>query len=329
MPSAREIVARAGLGAQLPSLLKEVCADYALGNYISHSVISVGYEECNVVLRAAEATVVVKFFAADRPEDYCHQYVCIALAAIKQGVRHPPLRGANGHALWTHVLGRKEVRAVVMDFISGANILNSELSTAEATEVGTQAAAFAAIQVFPRPSYDAWSLVNLAREFQSKRAYLTPAFESLIAPVAREFADVGLSHLALGLVHGDIVRSNVIRSKTGEIFIVDFGVVNRYPRLVELAVVLTGLLFNPRSITKSRERSQAFVAAYTSQQKLSAIERELLPKFIRAAFAIQVLQCAHQQNALGNRSRENQKWLRLGVEGLHLPQGEAWFGPLR
>ena len=55
------------VGTSLPDLVAHVAADYGLGEVGDWSVLATGYEDCNVDLRARQARVVIKVFAAGRP----------------------------------------------------------------------------------------------------------------------------------------------------------------------------------------------------------------------------------------------------------------------
>ena len=137
----------------------------------------------------------------------------------------------------------------------------------------------------------------------------------MVSSVYEEFKDVELDGLPHAFVHGDILKTNVMKDKKSKLWIVDFAVSNYYPRILELAVLACNILFDPDSSAKSQSNLEMAVAEYEKRIKLTDTEHRLLPLFIRAAHAMHLLSANYEKMANGNTSKENEYWLAQGRAG--------------
>ena len=310
---------RIGFNDNIVPVLEIVCFDYNFGQYENHQVVPVGYEDFNVIVTTEKGKYFLKFFATFRDDSECQKYVDLMLKVIEVGVRHPKLYKSSQWYLYQKTFGSAKVRLCAMEFIDGQSLYdtNAKVSQDEARFLVHQAALINQLQIAPRKIYDSWAIVNFLKEYQEKKQFLDPADDQLIAPLTKQFEKLELAKLPHCLVHGDIIKTNVMKNRAGELYIIDFSVSNFYPRIQELAVLFCNILFD-------EDQPQDFPAFYTSALqeyqrsiKLTDAELKALPLFVHVAHAMHALCATYEKKAKGNTSPENEYWIKMGQRGLH------------
>jgi len=137
----------------------------------------------------------------------------------------------------------------------------------------------------------------------------------LVEPVIKKYQNTDFDSLPHCFVHGDIIATNVMRAEDGSIYIIDFGVSNWYPRIQELAVILSDLLF----IDNERIFTRNYVLALEEYQKLIKLEQkelDILPTYIQFVQAMFVVAGTRERKFDKNVPEENNYLLKNGQDGL-------------
>lgn len=299
-------------------LLKQVSGDYDLGDYQSYSVVSIGYEDYNLILKASKGNYFVKCFASFRSDEDCKRYIDIMLTALKMGVNHPKLYKSNQGYLHTSTLDGQTTRLCVLEHIEGDSFysLKQQPTEEELMFLAKQAALINQINIHPPVVYDSWACVNFLKEFKEKKQYLASDDVALLEPLAEEFEKYKLDDLPHCFVHGDIINTNLIRSKNGQIYVFDFSVANWYPRIQELAVLFCDLYFNEKDPSKFPTLFNKGLRAYQEINPLSEAEVAILPLYTKVAHAMHVVCATYEREVNANNSKENDFWITLGRAGL-------------
>ncbi len=309
---------RIGFTGDISPILKQVVRDYRLGTYLSYKVIPVGYEDFNLIIKTSHGKYFLKIFAAYRNKENCERYIEIITKALAYGVQHPKFLKSSQGTLYETRREKLPVRLCVMQYIDGKSIyhLKSGLNPNEQKFLIKEAALVNKINLKTKFIYDSWAVSNFLKEFKKKRKYLDAVSKKVFDRLAKEFSELRIAALPHCLVHGDIIKTNVLRSKTGRIFIIDFSVSYYYPRIQELSVLLCSCLFDekhPEKITKQRNFS---IREYQRYIQLTNKEKIAFPIFCDVAHAMHVLQATYESRVRHNKSRENAYWLKLGKIGL-------------
>lgn len=118
-------------------------------------------------------------------------------------------------------------------------------------------------------------------------------------------------------VHGDITKSNTIKSEDGTLYVIDFSVANWYPRIQEIAVIVGNLLSAEGSEGSLLEILKLVVTKYVEQGGiLMTEEMEALPAYVRAAYAMEFIGASVEKHVNNNDSEENEYWRNLGWSGI-------------
>lgn len=302
----------------LATLLKHVCSDFKLGNYVRHNIVPVGYEDLNIILVTHSGNYFIKCFADYRTAEDCNRYLHIMQKALTCGIQHPELYKSSQGYLYEWKDKISSVRLCVMEYIDGDTFysIDEQPTSDELRFLAKQAALINQIDVKPEPVYDSWAVVNFVAEFNKKKQYLSQQDLQMITPLVDDFQKIDLDKLPHCFVHGDIIKTNVMRSKDGKLYILDFSVANYYPRIQELAVLFCDLFFNDKNPDTFSECYELGLSEYQKLLPLTKEELQFMPLYVKAAHAMHIICPNFEREANENTSEENLQWLELGRAGL-------------
>jgi Ser/Thr protein kinase RdoA (MazF antagonist) len=302
------------VSTSLPELVAHVAADYRLGAVGDWSVLATGYEDCNIDLRARQARVVIKVFAAGRPAGIAARTAGIIAAVRQAGVRHPRLHadaaGGQVHEYDGHQL-------LVMDFAPGRTFydLGRPPDQAELARVVEQAARIHSCAAQPEPVFDSWAIANLVPLAGQVGDLLDARQRRLVDGAIAAMARVDFWSLPVTLIHADLTAGNVLLGPDGEVTVLDFALANRWPRLQELAVIAASLLHGSPGALPARLDAVARLYSAAGPAPLTPAEEAALPAFGQAAAAMELLGGLNQWRA-GNRGPETDLLIDIGTTGL-------------
>jgi Ser/Thr protein kinase RdoA (MazF antagonist) len=304
----------------LAPVLRMVCSDFVLGDYRSHKLVPVGYEDLNIVLTTSRKNYFVKIFASFRDERECKQYVSIMTSILDKGISHPLLYSSASPLgfLRKIELQGHSIFLCVMEYIDGKNFLQlkKKPTEKEAMFIVSQAAKINSLSLKPAPVYDSWSVTNFDREYTEKKYSLPPEDSMLITPLIQKFKELEIQKLHHCFIHGDIISINLMKDREDTIYIIDFAVSNYYPRIQEVAVLLCDLFFYPDDPGKTEEMYAFVVGEYEKYMKLTEREKKVLPVYIQFAHAMHLLRASYEKIVNGDTTSVNEYFLSIGRKGL-------------
>jgi Ser/Thr protein kinase RdoA (MazF antagonist) len=302
----------------IEKVLVIVCKDFSLGNFKSSKIITAGYEDFNVVVKTTRGKYLVKIFADFRDYEDCKRYVDIMLRSLEAGVKLPKLMESNQKHLNIVEIGKTKLKLCVMEFISGDSFFNLGVSPniEDIRFIAHQTSLINSINIKPPFVYDSWAIINFLPEFKEKGKYLTSEDLKSIQPLIEEFQNIDIKKLPHCFVHGDVIKTNIMKDDKQQNWIIDFAVANYYPRIVEMAVLNCDLLFNENSKTISQNNFNIALDEYQKTVSLTSAEMEALPVFTRTAHAMHVIRTFYEKRVNNNNSKENKYFLKKGRLGL-------------
>jgi Ser/Thr protein kinase RdoA (MazF antagonist) len=309
---------RIGFNGDLKEISKIICKDFNLGEFLNCEIILVGYEDFNFSLTTTNGKFFAKIYANFRTIDDCKRNTNIMVRAQEAGVSIPKLYKSNQGYLHTIRISSLTLRMCVMDFIDGKDFFISKAKITERDRIfiAHQASLINSINIKPKKVYDSWAITNFQLEFEKKSQYLESDDLKLIEPLLEKFQNLEIETLPHCFVHGDIIRTNVIKDKKDDIWIVDFSVSNYYPRIQELAVLACDMLFDKANKEESDKNLKGALEEYQKTIKLTAREIESLTAYIQLAHAMHVLCATYEKKVKNNNSKENEYFLDIGKSGL-------------
>ena len=279
----RERIAYEG---ELEPVFARVGEVYHLGGALGHEVVMTGYEDLNVVLNTESGKHFAKVFSADRTPDEVTRFGNIMSAVLGQGVQHPDIYQQNHQLIYTDQESRLSM--VVMKHVEGRTFYDTGQvpDDEELRQIMRQAVLINSVPIKPPFLYDSWAVQSLQDVFEPIKTRIPSEDAELIEGALTDFAGIDQARLPHCFVHGDLVKSNILKGDDSKIYILDFSVSNWYPRIQELAVIVGNLLNSEETTEPYLDTLKKAVKFYVSEGgELTEKEVKVLPAFARAASA--------------------------------------------
>lgn len=303
---------------KLEDISIQICKDFNLGKFKANELILVGYEDFNFVIETDKGKYFVKIFSKHRNLVDCKRYVEIMTKAIDKEVSTPKLLKSEQGALHLIAINNAELRLCVMEYIEGKDLYqtNYSLNSEEIKFIAHQAALINSIDLKPEPDYDSWAIPNFIKEYEKGKDYLSSEDKELLEPLIKKFKELKIENLPHCFVHGDILKTNVIKDSKNKVWILDFSVSNYYPRIQELAILACNILFDEKDKNKSQNNFKTALEEYQKTIKLTDSELAALDTYIELAHAMHILGATRERVEENNDSEENEYWYDQGKKGL-------------
>lgn len=318
MPELQTPADRLNYTGDLTPVIERVCETYGVGRLSSSSIVEIGYEDCNVIIETDQAKFVAKMFAKTRTPEDITRYATTMEKVVQAGVYHPELLTTDvGETTYSD----SGVTLVLMRFVEGRSFLELDRSPSdeERKAVLEQAAKVNSIDYEPPYLFDSWAIPNIHAMLEKVEQYIAPEDLPLVEQAIAAYDAIPTDDLPHCFVHGDFTKANVIKGEDGKIYILDFSVANRYPRIQELAVIIANLLHDDSGETLE-QKCERVADEYSEFNPLTDQERNHLPAYALAGVAMEFMG-AHQEKYInGNDTEETDYWLSLGREGLRKAQ---------
>ena len=299
---------RINLNTSLSELAKNVCEKYKLGEFKSCRAIKIGYEDFNFILTTDSDKYVVKVFNKNRTDEDCENLAKRASLPYEKGFSCPKIYKCGRKLVYMGDINGNKYRLLVMEYINGKDFYSlQKLPTDfELEEIAHEMAKLNNIKFNPPFIYDLWAIVNYEKEYEKNIHLIKGKDKKFLDKALTLFKSVDFSKLQYGFVHGDIIKTNVLKDKSGKLYFIDFSVSNYLPRIVDIAVTIGDLCFDVNNANETKRKIQLFLNAYESRAKLSDYERECLGKFLYCHQAITVLETTREKIVENNNSDENE-----------------------
>ncbi len=311
-------VDRLNYSGSLEPVVGRLSTAYDIGDTQNFSVIGVGYEDCNVIVKTDKGKYVAKIFQKGRTPEDITRYITIMEKAIEAGVNHPPLLSTQGGNVIYTDSQANGLSLILMQFIEGKTFfeLNRAPNNEERKAIIEQATKVNKIDYKPPYIFDSWAIPNIQVMFDKTKQFIKPEDLSLVERVLAKYRRIPVDTLPHCFVHGDFTKANILKSENGKIYILDFSVANLYPRIQELAVIAANLMHDNTTTTSLKDKTELVAEEYDKFNKLTPEERKWLYDYALAGVAMEFMG-AHQEKYInGNDTEETEYWLNLGREGL-------------
>ncbi len=156
MAKSNDFQKRISFRGNLDILLREICDDYKIGNYLSHKVIKIGYEDFNVIVTTNKKKYFFKFFSDAKDIEVCKRYIAIIEKVLSCGANHPSIHTSPQGNLYIKKIDGAELRVAVFDYIDGNSFydLKTHPTNEEVREITSQVAKINKMVYKPAFIYD-------------------------------------------------------------------------------------------------------------------------------------------------------------------------------
>ncbi len=316
---------RINLNTELSIISKKICNMYGLGEYLSDTVIAVGYEDFNYILETSTGKYCVKIFSEERTDKDCKNYIDRIELAELTDINTPKLYKINGESECIIEVEDVKYRLCLFEYINGNSFfdLGTSPNEDEIKEIVRQMANIHKQQLNSGFIYDKWAIVNFIEEFEDKKQYLNEQDYKKINELLINFKKVDIKKLPYAFIHGDIIKSNVMKDNDEKIWIIDFGSSNYSPRIVDLVVSSSDLCLSSESIKKTKSKIKILLKEYDKYNKLTDYEKEVFPIFFNIVNAMGILQISYLINQR-EESEEDRSCYNESEKALELSNNNFW-----
>jgi Ser/Thr protein kinase RdoA (MazF antagonist) len=302
----------------LKPVLDRMATAYGIGKISNFSIIEVGYEDCNVAIETTKSKYLAKIFSKKRTPEDISRYTKIMEVVTANGVNHPTIIKPHNSSFVYVDNEASNITMILMQFVNGKTFLElgRPPTQIELQKVLEQASKINKINYHPEDIHDSWAIPNICEMFKRVNRFIDTEDKPLIEEVILKYSQIPIEKLPHCFVHGDFTKANIIKSDSGELYILDFSVSNWYPRIQELAVITANLLYDKDDQTPLKEKCSTVASKYNKLNPLTQDEKDNLYHYTLAAVAMEFMG-AHQERFInGNDTEETRYWFDLGRHSL-------------
>lgn len=321
----QEFYDRINLNTELSIISQIVCKEYELGEYVSETLITVGYEDFNYILESSKGKFCVKIFNKERTDEDCKNYVDRIELASTLDINTPKLYKVNNKSESVIEWSNVKYRLCVFEYVEGQNFFDLGIipSEDEIKEIMRQMSIIHKAELKSDFIYDKWAIINFEQEFKDKEQYLNETDRNKLKELLDKFLNIDMNRLPKAFVHGDIISTNVMKDINNKLWIIDFAVSNYLPRIIDIAVSACNLCLDVEDKEKTIQKLKMIISEYQKYNKLTDYELEQIPLFFDVGNAMGILQISYL-SSLGEISEEDKFWYNVSEKGLEFSDKEFW-----
>lgn len=297
-----------------------VCEEYSLGKLEDTYVIEVGYEDFNAIITSSTGKYLMKVFRNSRSDEEVVQCINRSYIATQSNVKTPEIyKNSKGDIVSIIKHGNSRFRVSVIQYIDGENFffLKRQPTFDELLKIVDIGCNLNKINYKPNFIYDTWAITSFCKEFEKKKHYLDKKYLDIVEPIYKRFRDFDYDKLPKAFVHGDMMSTNLMLDKNGEIWVIDFSVSNFTARINEIIVICDDVALIVNDKKESERRVKAAFDAWCEKMKATDFEKESFQLIYDVANAINVLNPIYEIKT-GNDTEETQMHLEAGLFALTL-----------
>ena len=278
----KEFKERINLNTDLKNISNEICKRYNLGDYLSETIILVGYEDFNYILETSKGKYCVKIFNKERTDKDCKNYVDRIELASNLNINAPKLHKYKNDGECDIIIENIKYRLCVFDYIDGKSFFDLGITPNddEIKEIIKQMANIHTATLNSDFIYDKWAIINFPQEMKDKGDYLKIEDKKKLEDLLNKFLAIDMSKLPSAFVHGDIISTNVMKDANNKLWIIDFAVSNYLPRIIDLAVSSCNLCLEAEDKEKTMQKTRMIIEEYQKYNKLTAVSFQKIIEFL-------------------------------------------------
>lgn len=321
----QEFKNRINLNTDLSNISKQICSKYQLGDYISDSIITVGYEDFNYILETSTGKYFIKIFNKERTDEDCKNYIDRIELASNLDINTPKLHKVDDKGEYDIGFNNVKYRLCVFDYIDGESFFDLGVipNEDEIKEIIRQMSIIHKATLKSDFIYNKWAIINFEQEMKEKEQYLSQEDKNRLNRLLDKFKKVDMNKLPKAFVHGDIISTNVMKDNNDKLWIIDFAVSNCLPRVIDLAVSASNLCLDAANKENTFRKTKMILDEYQKYNKLTDYEKEAFPILFDIENAMGILQISYL-STLGETSEEDKFWYNESKKVLEFSDADFW-----
>ncbi|MEK7532988.1 MAG: phosphotransferase [Patescibacteria group bacterium] len=307
---------RIDIALPIGEVVKKTALEFQLGDVLAFSVLSAGYQECNIDLRTASGRFVVKIFSREKTKHRIDDVMWGYSRFHKLGSLLPnPRTMKDGSYVLEIPGGTQPAFLAVFDFFAGKPLTQTPVTD---TDIVVVTRAVATIHKSPKTIgryYDTLAIMNLEAEYEKKSDTLFADEIALIKPVIAKLHKLKISSFRHSVIHGSVEKENVLKNAEGTLCLLDLGCMDYNASVLDIATFIANF---SAYLTEEKRNNliQLILAAYQQSIPLTLPELAALPTLIRAQCAAYIIGMTYHMRKDHDMSKQTQTWLDRGWDGL-------------
>lgn len=307
---------RIDIALPIEEVVKKTALEFQLGDVLAFSVLSAGYQECNIDLRTASGRFVVKIFSREKTKHRIDDVMWGYSRFHKLGSLLPnPRTMKDGSYVLEIPGGTQPAFLAVFDFFAGKPLTQTPVTD---TDIVVVTRAVATIHKSPKTIgryYDTLAIMNLEAEYEKKSDTLFADEIALIKPVIAKLHKLKISSFRHSVIHGSVEKENVLKNAEGTLCLLDLGCMDYNASVLDIATFIANF---SAYLTEEKRNNliQLILAAYQQSIPLTLPELAALPTLIRAQCAAYIIGMTYHMRKDHDMSKQTQTWLDRGWDGL-------------
>ena len=312
------IIPRTDITLPFEEVIREIEKSYpSIGKIESYEPIVEGYEDANIKLQTNTGTFILKLFSAKKTPENAISYTKLLLEAHTLDIPVPKLvEGINGYLQYiTNEHSRTPY--FLTRFFDGQNFQNRTPSLIDMITIVHYISLLNTLNFPVASSYDSWGNKNIVAEYDKHKDKVASDKRKLIEEVVEQVRALDFTRFQKGVIHGDMQRKHVLKNKSEQYCLLDFGCMANDAIVIDISTYLAWFCLAEDTWDRRDEIIRLVLKEYGKQHTLSDYELHAIPLLIRAAYAAYFFKTSILINN-GDMSDETNEWHEAAERMLRL-----------
>lgn len=306
---------RINLNVRLSTISNRICKLYGFEKPQSSIAISKGFEDFNYILNTVDKKYLVKIFNKKKSKRVCIRILERMKKAKNGNANVPDIYVCGNDNLCQMNIKGVTYRLCVMQYIerNEKNALTANSFTkVNLQKLVKQIVKMHNIEYIPKYINSSGGVLDFENMYTKYYKYLSTKNMKVVKNVYECFKKISIDKLPCAFTHGDLGIGNTIVDKNGKLYLIDFGLSNYYPRIIDLAQVFVNMCLVTNNKVKTVDRIKFVINDYEKHIKLTQYERKTLKILYKVTICIYILFTSYLLHDKINES--NNTWLDKGNE---------------
>lgn len=305
----------------LGQIIDQTAIAFHLGSIESFHVITSGYQDLNVYLKAKNGAFVLKIFSKEKSFSRITDLIWGYTTLRTREVPLPELVTTPEHDYLLPLPGNHNASyACLFRYFDGKPLTEESFSDQDLVTLTNAMATIHSETKQIERYYDTLGIMQAPGSYEKYKSALTTEEQDKLIPIIRELTSLDLTACRHSLIHGTMEKENILKDANGVICLLDLGCMDYNASILDIATFIANFTVDQES-TKRDKTIQTILTTYETFHPISEVERTALPTLIRAQYAAYVIGMNHHQKVDHDQSKQTAMWLKRGWDGLQLYQG--------
>lgn len=311
-----DLFKRVGNEINIKLLSEEICRTYGLGEYKAHRLIHVGIDDLSYYLHTSKGKYLVKNINSKKTIENIGKWIKKNHIIQDNHIKAPKIISNNGIDIFISMQNDIYINSVVMECIDGKDLWSCHkmINKEEIDKIVQLTVSFHNIkEILNIEEYDEYCFMKIEEAYRKTKHLLSFKLKYEITKCIRKMKKVKFEKLSTCFIHGDLISTNIMKDKKGEIYLIDFFESGTGIRILDIVKILNSVIFHYKNPEESIELEKYFLEEYQKQMPLSDYEKQILNLLREAdAYTGIMLEIYDSQEELENE--ENNSWLQNDLE---------------